>query len=414
MRYKIAWVLFMVLLLTTLPGLTSLAQGEITNLSAAYQFGKNIQFSADLFTTQPLQYALIYYQAENDPRTEVKPAEVATQDYRNYQLSYLLDLDQAPMRAFTRISYYFEVTLQSGEIITSEIAEVTYLDDRFPWQSRADGPFRVFWYSGDVVFAQQVLDVARAGYSRIQSLIPVVDPKPVDIYVYSNAQEMQETLDLAGRNWVAGHADPDLGVVVISLPPGPEQQLLTEQRVPHELMHIILYQTLGESYSNLPTWLNEGLPSLAELVPNPDYPAILDNAYQKGRLLPIPGLCRGFPGDASGALLAYAQAASFTSYLHNTYGAIKLRALVDEYASGVDCERGAQNILGASLTRLENQWRQQRFNENVTQNGILKLLPWFLLLLAVLALPILVMLGWSRRSNKPAPGSPAERGGENG
>lgn len=373
------------------------SQGRITGSSTDYEFGKSIEFTANLNTDAPLQSALIYVQEENRTRTIVKPVNVTKRGLNDYQLEYSLDLNEEPIRAFAKISYYFEVALQSGEIITGPTEIITYIDDRFNWQKKQQYPFQVFWYEGDALFAQKILDVSNKGLERIKTLMPISLEQPVDIYVYPNAAEMQETLQLAGMSWVAGHADPDLGVIVVSLPPGPEQQLLTEQRIPHELMHILLYQSLGDGYSNLPAWLNEGLASQAELFPNPDYQALLENAYQKGRLFQTDLLCRNFPRDASGALLAYAQASSFVSFLHRSFGSEKLHNLVNEYADGVDCKIGLQNVYGISMNTLENQWREDLFGENFVRAAINKLLPWLVLMLAVLAVPLILIVTWLRR-----------------
>lgn len=158
---------------------------------------------------------------------------------------------------------------------------------------------------------------------------------------------------------MAGHADPELGVMVVSLPPGPGQQMETERQVPHELMHILLYQKLGQDYADLPTWLQEGLASLNETYPNPDYMTVLQDAAKKGSILSMNSLCRGFPAEASKFFQSYAQADSFTRFLYDAYGSEGLQALIQAYANGVECERGAEMGLGKTLTQLDAQWQHQ-------------------------------------------------------
>jgi hypothetical protein len=199
---------------------------------------------------------------------------------------------------------------------------------------------------------------------------------------------------------VAGHADPDLDVIVVALPEGPEQRLLIEQRIPHELMHIVLYQVTGRGYTDLPTWLNEGLASNVELYPNPDYRILLDNAVEEDSLLPMSSLCKTFPRDANSALLSYAQSASFTSYLHRNFGISEMDELVTTYANGLDCEQGAKVALGKGLTQLEHNWQRDVLAENVTLTAINNLLPWFVLLATALVLPTILILRKAR--GKPA------------
>ena len=81
----------------------------------------------------------------------------------------------------------------------------------------------------------------------------------------------------------------------MALPESPERQLLAEQRIPHELMHIFLFNSTPLGYKNIPVWLTEGLASLAELYSNPDYPIVLEEAVKDEGLLPMSTLCGGFP-----------------------------------------------------------------------------------------------------------------------
>jgi len=65
---------------------------------------------------------------------------------------------------------------------------------------------------------------------KIQTIIPVPTPEKVRIYAYDNPLDLRETLHGSGRNWAGAHTDPDLGVMVVSLPEGPEQRLEMERR----------------------------------------------------------------------------------------------------------------------------------------------------------------------------------------
>jgi hypothetical protein len=114
------------------------------------------------------------------------------------------------------------------------------------------------------------------------------------------------------RDWVAGRRC-DLGVIVVTLPPGSDQKLLIDQRIPRA-MHILVYQL--PIPDTLTPAVDEGLASQVELYPNSDYPILLEDAVKREALIPIASLCQTFPRDASSALLSYAQAASFTKYLY--------------------------------------------------------------------------------------------------
>ncbi len=370
----------------------ALAQGAWSISVPEYDFGQQATFRATFEPAEALQEAIFFLQIEGDSRSYA--ATVAAPGEAVYQL----DLSQQHLRAFSRSFYWFEATLANGEKVDSEKYQFDYIDNRFDWQKRSADPFTVHWYEGDTDFAQSIVDIAKAGLERVNSLVTLPEAKEIDIYAYSSASDMQIALDLSEQKWVAGHADPDLGVMVVWLPTGPDQRLIMEQRIPHELMHILLYQDVAPAYDNLPTWLNEGLASVAELYPNPDYLVLLESASQKKSLLPMASLCHGFPRDASSTLLAYAQSTSLTRYLQQQYGTSSLDRLVDAYADGLTCERGVQSVFGSSLAQLEQEWRTATFGENAVANAFSNLLPWLVLAGLALATPLGLMLrSWRKR-----------------
>ena len=385
------WILLLLLALLLAgfgPPRPVFAQAEFTDAVVDYAFGETATFSARLHSPAPIQEAVILFRSESDSHTEVQPVAVTPEGEGVFQLSYTHNLSERPLPSFAHVNYKFQVTVQGGQVMTSADFDFFYQDNRFQWQSLEEAPFRVYWTEGDVAFGQSVIDVAQLGLRRAQSLLSGPAPQAMDIYVYPSARQMLATLGQSGQNWAAGHADPNLGLVVVALPLGPDQRLLMEQRIPHELMHLLLFQAVGPSYSNLPTWFNEGLASISELYPNPDYQILLNNAQQRDHLLPIASLCRAFPVDASSALLAYAQSASFTRYLHQRFGTSGLNDLVLSYANGLDCNRAPEAALGLSLNQLERQWQQETFAEKMVLKILNNLLPWIILLVAVLGVPL--------------------------
>jgi len=360
-----------------------------------YVFGEKIEFIGRMPAGTQVKSALLFYQAQGEAQTQSFKAEW---DGRG-QLTFTPDLNKTPVRAFSDVLYWFEVTLTDGQVIQSEKSTFYYEDNRFAWRMRTSQDFIVHWYEGEPEFAQSLLDVAELGLKNIQTILPLEQKGKIDIYAYASAEEMRATLQTLGKNWVGAHTDPDLGVMVVSLPHGPEQRLEMERQVPHELMHLLLYQWLDLGYGSLPTWLNEGLASIAELYPNPDYLVLLDSALGKDDLLPIASLCQSFPRDASSAYLAYAEATSFTRYLHQQYGSSGLEKLAKSYADGLDCERGVQTALGSTLTQLERRWRRGVFGEDAALKAFANLSPWLLLVLLLLIPLGLTIVSVRKRSS---------------
>jgi hypothetical protein len=355
----------------------------VSEARAEYRFGEQITFTARIQSQSPIQEASILFQAEGDPNTRLATLQIGPDGRTSYQ--YLLSAGL--LRPFVHIDYWFRLTLAGGEVYTSQHFYVDYVDNRFPWQTLEDASVRLHWYEGDTAFGQAALNVARLGLQQISNLIPIVQGGPIDIYVYEAPIDLQEALSLGGQPWLAGHASPDLGVVLVSIAPGAEQAIAMQRQIPHELAHVLLYRYTGAAYNQLPAWLREGIASLAELYPNADYVQALSVATQNQSLLPISDLCGLFPPDASGALLAYAESHSFTRYLHDTFGTSGLLALIQAYKDGLNCEQGAQRAFGSPLLQLDERWRAEALGEKMGNLALRNLLPYLVVLLLILALP---------------------------
>lgn len=386
--------LILALIMTTLLAATpyQTAPVQVLEMWVDYRFGDEVLFQARVKSDLPVQAAITFFQSQADAHTQIGMASITKMESGELLLAYTHQSSEYTIPAFSQIDYRFEIMLEGGRVFRTPTASFAYTDNRFEWRDLEEGSIRVHWVEGDVQFAQMVVDVAQKGKSNVQNLLPLPAPGQLDIYVYPDAASLQAALHPAASDWVAGHADPTLGVILVTLPSGPEQRLITEQRIPHELMHIMLYQATNLGYSNVPTWLNEGLATQAELYPNPDYRIILEDTVDKGGLIPMGSICEGFPREASNALLSYAQSASFTNYLYRAYGTTGLQNLVTAYANGLDCQRGAQAALGKDLNQLERAWQRNDLSQNVASTALNNLLPW-LVLLGLLMLGPLMLLG---------------------
>jgi hypothetical protein len=269
-----------------------------------------------------------------------------------------------------------------------------YDDNRFIWQKLEAGPLRVMWVQGDAAFGQSALNAAQTGLQIINGIVPVDLSQPIDIFIYASQNDLAA---LGVEIWAAGHANPALGAALVVVEPGASQSLSMEQRIPHELMHVMLYRQIGAGYNQLPTWLNEGIAMLAEINPNADYDRVLLDASNRGVLIPIADLCASFPADSAQAFLAYAEARSFTTYLRDTYGAPALLNLAKTYTEGVDCENGAQRALGTSLSQLEMNWREKTLGQNVWGVALRNMLPYLVLLALLIFVPLVVGMNTPRK-----------------
>ena len=358
---------------------------ELENVEASIRFGEGITFLATIKSSVPIQNVSIAISDESHGITRVEPLTVQADGRTEFRF----DTRQNRLRPFTHVKWTYQFTLPDGSTVQSESFFVRYADDRFDWQTLESDMLKVSWYQGDEAFGRSALEVAEAGLASIHRLMSLDVAQPIEIYIYANTDDLRGTLISAGEDWVAGHVDPALGVVMVVIEPGAEQGITLEQRIPHELMHVMIYRQVRQGYNNLPAWLREGTATLAEIYPNAEYDRALADAVTRDDLIPLREICVAFPSDAGQAFLAYAQARSFTNYLRDRYGSTGLLNLAGTYADGVGCERGTERAFGVPLSTLELDWRSSALGNNTFLSSLRNIAPYLVLLCLVLIIPLI-------------------------
>jgi Peptidase MA superfamily len=383
-------------------GFTGMPQAQsrfnVTNVNISYNFGQQITFLAQLTSSVPIRQASLSFREVNEQTTRVVPLTLNADGSTSYQY----DASQHLIPPFATIEFSYQATLTNNQSVTTGPFYFRYDDNRFAWKQLSDGSVTVHWYNGDNVFGQAALDAARAGLQSISQTFPVSLNSPVDVYIYSTFDDLVSSLTLGGRQWEAGHADPSLGIGMLAVTPSDTQSIDLQQLVPHELTHIMLYRFLGDGFNRLPTWLEEGIASMEELYPNPDYASALDAASKNNSLLSFSDLCVSFPADSGRAYLAFAESQSFVRFLRDTYGNTGLVALTQAYADGLDCDLGATRAVGVSLNQLEVRWRETVLGQNVAGVAVQNLLPYILILGLTLIVPLWGAISIIARGRKNA------------
>ncbi len=374
-------LLFLILICSIPPPVLADGEVEVLSQEVEYTFGEEIVFQIQLQSEIPVSEINLVLQAPGIPGFIGQVLIISPG-----QAQFVYDLAQRPLPAFSSITYSYLIILENGDQVETPTYSFTYLDNRFNWQELIEEPFMIYWYEGEIILAQGVLDAANNGHDQVLELLqqPGSD-QPIDILVYSSDEELQSTLTSIGQTWVGGHADPELGSIVVSLPPGVDQSLEIQRLIPHEITHILLYRFMGDEYKYLPAWFKEGIASQMEFYSHPDYSLILEKAYGERGLIPFSHLCQAFPADPDLALLSYAQADSLLDYIQREYGVTGIQAMIYAYDQGVSCERGVETSLGRTLEELEKEWKRDVFTRG-------KYLMYIYILSGVLFI-LLVLLG---------------------
>ncbi len=372
-----------------------------------YEFGSQATLQAEIYASSPVARAALFIRSASDPNIDVLQADLLPRGGRTLA-KLQVDLRRSIWPPFADITYWWQVDLIDGSSKTTVPTVFEYTDNRFEWQSLRSAPITLHWVNGALAFGQQVLDLAHEALRGVEqdALIPL--PSSLRIYLYPDEGSLQSALSLAARPWIGGHAEALIGVVLVPASPRPDQRALLERALPHEITHVMLAQRMGDRYENIPAWLNEGLATMEEIAPRPEYAAALQQAAQEENLIPISSLCAAFPDDPDRALLAYAESQSLVRYVRNIYGSGAIVALLDTYQEGADCRGGVQRVLRRSIEQLDAEWRHQALPGTGTFDIIEPLLPWALLAVPALLLASVALL-WVRRK-PPRPSTTGKAG----
>jgi hypothetical protein len=367
-------------------------------LDASYTFADQMIFTAATAGDAAITQATLFFHAGSQPPYS-RPSDPFTPSTA-VSLTVTIDLKETRLIPFSTVSYWWEVIDQAGQTARSETQTFLYVDNRFAWQDFTSGPARVHWYEGDSGFGGAAANIAVEAIPGIQQQISVEPPSPLDVYLYASLDDLRSAVELAGREWLGGQARPELGVVLVAIPPGDSARLQMRRDIPHELTHLMSFVATTPNYDALPRWLDEGLATLNEGDPNSTQMLAVQNALTRNQLIPLASLCGAFPSDASAALLAYGQSRSLVQHIINEYGSAGIQALLAAYRDGATCDGGVERALSISLIELELKWRTALQANTSSPDALTPadsatagILPW-VLLSAVIALPLIVVLVW--------------------
>jgi hypothetical protein len=349
------------LLLSSLLAPSTVVAGGITVVKnkASHSFAQQVTFTLQATSDAEITQVYLFFRAIGDERTESTNVLIDQEDgLATARHSH--DLHLSPLQPFATVIYWWQIEDNAGNSLTTEPQEFEYTDNRFDWEQLGADDLTVHWIAGhgDPAFGQAALDIAWASLKDISAELNTSAPESTDIYIYDAQHNLDAAMILAGREWVSGQAHPELGVVVIAIPFEEGYRSRMMRYIPHEVTHLLVYQAVTSAgYEYVPEWLDEGLATANEQLPNPDYTVMVEDAREGGHLLPLPNLCVPFSPDPGTAFLSYAQSSSVVQFIRERYGAEGIRALLAAYANGASCAGGVQEALNISISGLETAWR---------------------------------------------------------
>jgi len=367
-----------------------------------YVFAQQMTFKLDATSDARITRAVVYYQSD---RGVLQIGEATFEPGTTIHVEVTIELRGGVIPPFSAITYWWDITDEAEQRLTTPRAAFDYIDNRFEWQQVSESGITVNWTAGEADFGETALDIASEALPVIADEIGIAPPSDIVIYIYPSRDDLINALRLGGRDWAAGQARPELGVVLVDIAPTTDSKVQMRRLIPHELTHLVVYQATQPNYDAVPAWLDEGLATANEGSPDPALAVALKFAVDQDRLFPLTQLCAPFSSNVSEALLAYAQSGSLIQFVRDRYGGQGIRDLLSVYRERASCEPGVERALKVTLPAFENEWRAQFASGAQTAGAVAEAsAPWLTIWL-VTSLALLPILGGlpliARRKSSP-------------
>jgi hypothetical protein len=128
--------------------------------------------------------------------------------------------------------------------------------------------------------------------------------------------------------------------------------------IPHEIAHLVIgMRTFNCMGIDLPTWLSEGIATLAEGDLSQEEQQMLLDKLTEGSLPGLITLTSGFSANAGEARLSYTQSAAAVGYLLETYGPQKFDELLGVIQGGKNADSALLQVYGLDTSDIDQAWR---------------------------------------------------------
>ncbi|HEY82863.1 MAG TPA: peptidase MA domain-containing protein [Dehalococcoidia bacterium] len=254
----------------------------------------------------------------------------------------------------SRLEYWWTLEDARGDRLETEPARVKVDDDRYSWRSLTEGKVTIHWYQGDESFARELMGVAQEALLRLAKSTGAELARPVNIYIYAGAQDLQGAM-IFPQEWTGGVTFTRYSTIAIGI--APDEIDWGRRAMAHELTHLVIHQVVFNPYSDLPTWLDEGIAMYAEGPLEPAFAALLEKAIREGSLISVRSLASPFSALAEQSALAYAQSYSLVKFLIENYGQSQMLELLRTFREGSGYDQALLKVYGFDVDGLDSLWR---------------------------------------------------------
>lgn len=341
------------LLLGFVAGVVAQEQGvQILQNRYSYTFNKELVFELAVQSEQPIPKGGITLLYRIGDSKVVNRRKAAFQPGKAVVARVIEKLEQGEIPPMSAIHYRWQIRDAAGNVFKVEEQTFLYMDDRFKWKSKTEGPITIYWYDG--VNGERLLDVAVQSLQRLETVIGYHMEMPIKIVTYKDKHDMDAAMPPRGSIF-------DEQVVTLGTVVAPDIMLLhgthadVDNTIAHELTHIVVHAATKNPYAEIPAWLDEGLAMYNQNFVEPVYSQVLEDAVRKGDLDTVQRL-NARTGNVARVNLWYAEVWSLIDYLVKTYGEEKMAQLLEVFSHGAYPDDALMKVYGFDQRGLTERW----------------------------------------------------------
>ncbi len=229
-------------------------------------------------------------------------------------------------------------------------------------------------------YAELVGDIAESGYKRVAEMLDYEPDGPVRLVISGTAEDFKRLTNGVLPDWSSAAARPPRTIVLSPLSGG---KMGIEHIIPHEIMHVFLYDASEGAF--VPRWFHEGLAELVSGRGGIRSRWRLTWKSMHGGLLSFEDIQRIFSGDADAAALAYDQSEIAVRILTEMHGGAVYAGIVDRLAAGDSFGQAFETATGVSVSRYETHYLNE-IRKRYTARQLLSYIPGTWTAIMVLAL----------------------------
>jgi hypothetical protein len=337
-------------------------QLSVTDSSATMNFPLSLKITSQINSSVNITDVRIRYSIDQMSFADViSEANVPFHQSNNVDASWSLDMRRlGGLPPGSNLNYWWWVKDQKGSLLETTPIKLQINDDRYKWNNLTQDKISLNWYSGDINFAQSLMNTAQESLAKLTRDTGISPSKAISIYIYANSKDLQGSM-IYPQEWTGGVAFTSFNVIAIGIEP--IQLVWGKGAMTHELTHVVTYQMTFNPYNDLPVWLNEGLAMYSEGELSTQYSSPLKSAVSQDTLLSVRTISSPFSAFTDRSLLSYAESFSLINYLISSYGSGKMTQLLHTFQQGSTDDGAFLSVYGFDMDELNNLWKTWLIND---------------------------------------------------